>query len=74
MAQYNGYPSWNSWNVSLWINNDEGLYNFCRDVVQRNGYGDGAKFIAVVWKGFKTPDGAPYSLRSIRLAIRGIID
>lgn len=37
MAQYNGYPSWNAWNVSLWINNDEGLYNLCRDAVRRHG-------------------------------------
>ena len=21
--QYEGYPSWNSWNVSLWINNKD---------------------------------------------------
>ena len=27
---YNGHKNWNHWNVSLWINNDEGLYNFAR--------------------------------------------
>lgn len=74
MAQYNGYPSWNAWNVSLWINNDEGLYNLCRDAVQRHGYTLGASFIYQDLFDQKTPDGAPYSLRSIRLAIRGIID
>jgi hypothetical protein len=28
---YNGHPSYNAWNVALWIGNDEGLYNFARD-------------------------------------------
>lgn len=25
MTRYNGHKNWNHWNVSLWINNDEGL-------------------------------------------------
>lgn len=28
---YNGHPSYNAWNVALWIGNDEGLYNLARD-------------------------------------------
>jgi hypothetical protein len=71
---YNGFPSWNAWNVSLWINNDEGLYNFARNLVLSYGYDKGSRELAHYLKGKKTLDGAPYSLRSIRLAIRGIID
>lgn len=74
MPGYNGYPSWNAWNVSLWINNDEGLYRFAQSLVLTYGYDKGARELAYYLKGKKTLDGAPYSLRSIRLAIRGIID
>jgi len=28
---YNGYKNHAQWNQSLWINNDEGLYNMAKD-------------------------------------------
>jgi hypothetical protein len=33
MAEYNGYKSWNSWNVSLWLNNDEGNYKATQKII-----------------------------------------
>lgn len=71
---YNGFPSWNQWNVSLWINNDESLYRFCRDTVRRVGYDKAVRLIYREIGDTKTPDGATYNATSIRGAIRGIID
>ena len=39
MTKYNGHRSWNAWNVSLWINNDESLYTHARDMAKRHGIG-----------------------------------
>ena len=72
--EYNGYPSWNQWNVSLWINNDEGLYGFCRDMVSRHGHDKAVRFIYKYIGGTKTPDGGTYNPTAIRRAIRGILE
>jgi uncharacterized protein (DUF1810 family) len=75
-SSYNGFKNWNHWNVSLWINNDEGLYNLAKDYLN-SGYtkDQSSRFIFELLKfqGFhKTPDGAPYSVSSIRSALVGM--
>lgn len=76
MAKYQGHKNWNHWNVSLWINNDEGLYRTAVDYVRRS------RNRAEAVQGFmdmldecgmdKTPDGAPYSASAVRGAMVGI--
>ena len=67
---YNGHKNWNMWNVSLWINNDEGLYDLARDYVKRTRTKDiAASEMAKHLRGQKTPDGANYSKTAIRAAM-----
>lgn len=70
---YNGYPSWNAWNVSLWINNDEELYRMAYRAVNELGYINGHKLLCAKWLDKTTPDGAKFNKRSIKLAIEDIL-
>lgn len=72
MSKFNGHKNWNHWNVSLWINNDEGLYKMTRSLVQCYRYCGGKTAAAKALLEYlpkKTPDGAPYSVSSIRAAM-----
>lgn len=72
MTTYNGHKNWNHWNVSLWINNDEGLYNLARRKRRSMGPVPAAKgFIRELEEcGIThTPDGAPYSVLAVRAAM-----
>src|SRR5574341_1543599 len=71
MSKFNGHRNWNHWNVSLWINNDEGLYSLAREHVRHARTKDEAARrmltdLEEICGSLKTPDGAPYSISSIR--------
>ena len=34
--EYNGYSNYQTWDVTLWLDNDEGTHNFFREVVKEN--------------------------------------
>ena len=72
---FNGHKNWSYWNVSLWINNDESLYRMARDYCRNTPPGAAAvcMFRELSDLGVtKTPDGAPYSVSSIRAAMVGM--
>jgi hypothetical protein len=82
---YNGHKNWNHWNVSLWINNDEGLNSLAKYCIRIAPNKDmAAKYMlqdlraGVAMPGEvrgdnpKTPDGAPYTVSSIRAAMVGM--
>lgn len=81
--EYNGHKNWNHWNVSLWIANDEHLYNIARHMKQHYAHaiveGSRPEFIArqvlqrLKDEGLtKTPDGAPYTKTTIQAALRNL--
>lgn len=72
MAKYNGYKNWNHWNVSLWVNNDEGLYRMALDCIEHTGNREDAVNSLMEVLPAKTPDGAPYSKSSVRSATAGM--
>lgn len=71
MPKHNGHSSWNAWNVSLWINNDEALYHRAIDCKNRTKTIDDAArmFMQLVGEDAKTPDGGKYNLTCVRKAL-----
>ena len=75
---YNGHKNWQYWNVSLWLNNDEGLYRCMQDAIRqtRRNRTKAAKLMLewLSWSNpkLKTPDGASYSIDKIRRAMVGL--
>lgn len=76
MAKYNGHKNYNHWNVSLWIDNDEGLYRLALEFIRDSANREVAAASMLDFlqsEGIThTPDGAPYSVSSIRAAMVGM--
>jgi hypothetical protein len=65
---YNGWPNYETWNVMLWMDNDEGMYRYYRlRVDQMRVLGANAKEICLeVMPEGKTPDGVNLHSSKIR--------
>lgn len=77
MAKYQGHKNWNHWNVSLWINNDEGLYRLAQDCIRRSQSrttSSRARAVELFLEAApeKTPDGVAYTASSVRAAMVGM--
>ena len=79
MKEYSGHRSWNAWNVSLWINNDEPLYRFAMGCVNKRnnnvkGINGAVREFMASMGGCRTPDGAIYNRLSVRLCLQDLMN
>lgn len=72
MAQYNEHRSWNAWNVSLWLNNDERYYNLMKDCIKKTKNRRKAAQKMLSYLPAKTPDGAKYNVTCVIEAMEGL--
>jgi hypothetical protein len=57
---YNGFKNYETWNVVLWINNDEGLYNLARQCESYDEFVDCMKDLGGSI-GYETPDNVAWN-------------
>ena len=55
-TKHHGWKNWATWNVSLWLGNDESLYRLARRFVNYKDLADELEEIGIL----STPDGASY--------------
>ena len=73
--KFNGYKNWNHWSISLWINNDEALHHEALRLCNSCNRAEASEKMLRLLHNmdiYETPDGAKYSVSSIRAAMVGI--
>lgn len=63
-ATYNGWKNYETWNVALYIANDEPMYRFAQRCVRANRRNPYAVFIEGK-RGERTPDGVAWHSRKV---------
>ena len=61
-GEYNGWYDWTTWNVALWINNDECYYNIAKEC---KNYADFLYEMQYMIGSFATPEGADWGEANI---------
>jgi len=54
---YNGWSNYETWNVALWIGNDEGLYHIARESRDYESFADTMRELGSL----ETPDGVAWN-------------
>lgn len=57
MSGYNGYKNYETWNVVLWIKNDEGLYNLSQTCTNYNEFIESMRELGSI----ETPDNVAWN-------------
>ena len=61
-GEYNGWYDWTTWNVALWINNDQTYYSIAKEC---QNYADFLYEMQAMIGAFATPDGADWGEANI---------
>ena len=69
MTTYQGHRSFNAYQVHLWINNDESLYNHALTLLRKHGRKGAARRLAT---GERYPDGATFNYTCCYEALEGM--
>jgi hypothetical protein len=59
-TEYNGWTNYETWNVFLWIGNDEGLYRFAREHESYDEFTDALSELGGDIA-YQTPDGVAWN-------------
>ncbi len=81
MKEYQGHRSYNAWNIALWMGNDEGIYRFAMDCLEKRTDKGNKPSLKIATRRFmevfentKTPDGVKFTTLNVKLGLQGLQD
>jgi hypothetical protein len=73
--EFNGHPSWNCWNVALWLSSDEAMYRAAVEALHSTHtlkHATNVFFGMTGLEGWKTPDGGVFNKTATQRALAGL--